>query len=203
MKLMRWALYFILPLIASPGRATEQVMLVLGDSLSAAYGIATGKGWVDLMQARLTAEKSPWRVVNASISGETTSGGLSRLPELLERHQPKLVLIELGSNDGLRGLSLGQIEDNLRRMVELSRQSGSQVILVGARLPPNYGPAYTGAFFGLFEKVATSTESALIPFLLEGVAEDRSLLQADALHPTAQAQPRLLENVWSVMQGLL
>ena len=187
--------------VAMPLPASERVVLVLGDSLSAAFGINPKDGWVSLLQQRLDTRGGGWRVVNAGISGDTTAGGLSRLPHLLELHRPQLVIIELGSNDGLRGFGFDQIRTNLRRMIALSRGSGAKVVLVGARLPPNYGVAYADAFHRLFLEVAESEQVSLVPFLLEGVAQDRSLMQGDGYHPNAEAQLRLLENVWPTLES--
>ena len=178
-------------------------ILVLGDSLSAAYGFAQADGWVALLQERLRARGLDYAVINAGISGDTTAGGLTRLPALLARHRPALLLIELGANDGLRGLKTAVLRDNLTRMVQLGQAAGSQVLLIGIRLPPNYGAAYERAFQAVFQEVAAAKGVPLVPFLLEGVAEDRGLMQADEIHPTAAAQPRILENVWPVLAPLL
>ena len=186
-----------------PLSASEPVILVLGDSLSAAFGIDRKVGWVSLLQKRLDSLGGDWQVVNAGISGDTTAGGLSRLPRLLELHRPQLVVLELGSNDGLRGFGFDQIRSNLQRMISLSRDAGADVLLVGARLPPNYGAAYADSFHQLFLDVAEREQVALVPFLLEGVARDPSLMQADGYHPNAAAQPRLLENVWPQLEPLL
>ncbi|MBR9883948.1 MAG: arylesterase [Oceanospirillales bacterium] len=191
----------MLVLLSNPVFASS--MLVLGDSLSAAYGLPLEKGWVNLMRERAQAQDPSIDVVNASVSGETTSGGLSRLPGLLETHAPAIVLIELGANDGLRGTPLNIVRDNLNGLVERAQASGAQVVLIGNRLPPNYGPQYTQAFFDLFSQVATEKGVALVPFLLEGVAEDWDLMQDDGYHPKAEAQPRLLETVWPQVAPLL
>lgn len=179
------------------------VLLVLGDSLSAAYGIALDQGWVHLLQTRIRERGLPYQVVNAAISGDTVAGGLSRLPSLLAEHAPAIVLVELGANDGLRGFSPSQIENDLAALVEKAQASGARVVLIGVRLPPNYGPAYTERFQRLYERVAERTGVALVPRLLTGVAEDRGQMQADGLHPSASAQPRILENVWPVLEPLL
>ena len=162
----------LLLLFSLSANALERSLLVLGDSLSAAYGIPREAGWVQLLERRLAALRPPWRLVNASISGETTAGGLTRLPRLLERHRPRLVIIELGSNDGLRGLSLARMEENLHAMIGLARARGARVLLVGGRLPPNYGEAYATAFRQGFQALAESEQVALVPFLLAGVAGD-------------------------------
>ncbi|MEN8179956.1 MAG: arylesterase [Pseudomonadota bacterium] len=186
-----------------PAWSAERSILVLGDSLSAAYGIDTDAGWVNLLQQRLSERQPAWRVINGSITGDTTAGGLSRLPPLLEQHQPEIVIIELGSNDGLRGLSFRQLRKNQLEMIDAVEESGGQVLLIGGRLPPNYGAAYIEAFHQLFRGVAEVRSLPLVPFLLEGVAQDRNLMQADGYHPAEVAQPRLLENVWLVLEALL
>lgn len=182
---------------------TVPTILILGDSLSAAYGIDLEEGWVRLLEGRLKERGLDDRVVNASISGETTAGGLSRLPALLARHRPSVLVIQLGANDGLRGLSLDALGGNLSQLVQLGRESGSFVLLVGVQLPPNYGAAFNDGFQAVFQSVAASQQVPLVPSLLTGVAEDWSLMQADGLHPTAQAQPRILENVWPGLLPLL
>jgi len=179
---------------------------VLGDSLSAEYGLDRGSGWVALLDQRLHAEKKPFEVINASISGETTSGGRSRLPALLKQHQPSVVLIELGANDALRGLPLPHTRDNLDAMTIASMASGARVLLIGMQLPPNYGPQYTREFAAMFGEVAISHKAALVPFLLQGVADRAdadSLFQADRIHPRAEAHPTLLNNVWPRLLPLL
>lgn len=183
--------------------ASAPVVLVLGDSLSAAYGLPLDQGWVRLLQARIAAHDLPHRVVNASISGDTVAGGLSRLPALLAAQAPQIVVVELGANDGLRGFSPARIQADLVRLIEQVQAAGAQVLLAGVRLPPNYGPAYTERFQRLYATVAAETGAALVPRLLDGVAEEPSLMQADGLHPTAAAQPRLLENLWPVLRPLL
>lgn len=189
-----------------PARKAQGPVLVVGDSLSAEYGIRRGSGWVALLQERLNAQKVPVQVVNAGISGDTTSGGRSRLPTLLTQHQPALVVIELGSNDALRGLSLAMTRDNLRAMVALSQQAGAEVLLVGMEMPPNYGARYTQEFRAMFEEVAKSQKVALVPFLLKGVADApdaMSLFQSDRIHPNEKAQSILLDNVWPAVRQLL
>ena len=175
-------------------------ILVLGDSISAAYGIQREQGWVSRLQARLADD---WQVVNASISGETTGGGLARLPDALDTHNPAVVIIELGGNDGLRGYPIERIRDNLSRMVDLALGAGGRVLLVGMEIPPNYGPRYTRAFAGLFSEVAERHQVALVPFLLERVALLPELMQDDGIHPTAAAQDELLETVWPYLAPLL
>ncbi|MEO8716812.1 MAG: arylesterase [Burkholderiales bacterium] len=183
--------------------AWGKTVLVFGDSLSAAYGIAAKDGWVALLDERLQREQPDYNVVNASISGETTAGGVSRLPRVLARHKPALVIVELGANDGLRGLPVKQMEKNIAAMMAMSKKAGAKVLLVGMRVPPNYGPEYTDEFAAAFERLARRHKSALAPFLLEGVAEDLSLFQPDRIHPTEKAQPLLLDNVWKSLRPLL
>lgn len=179
------------------------MLLVFGDSLSAGYGLKAGEGWVDLLGQRLAAEGYEFRLVNASVSGETTAGGLARLPRALELHQPAIMVLELGANDGLRGLPPAATRANLERMVQLAATRGIRVLLVGIRMPPNYGPRYTAEFDAMYARIATGERVALAPFLLEGVATEPSLLQPDNLHPNEAAQPRLLRNVWPQLQPLL
>lgn len=175
-------------------------ILVLGDSLAAGYGLERGEGWVDLLQQRLDESGRTIELINASVSGETTSGGLSRLPDLLELHKPDMVLLELGANDGLRGIPLTIVEANLNKLVELVNATDASTIMLGNRLPPNYGPRYTQEFFELFQEVAAVHDLPLVPFLLDGVATDWDLMQADGLHPNAEAQPIILETVWQVLE---
>lgn len=179
------------------------MILVFGDSLAAGYGIDVRDGWVARLGNRLREQGYPHRVVNASISGETTAGGRTRLPEALARHRPAIVVLELGANDGLRGLALTQTRDNLAAMIGLAERAGARVLLVGMRLPPNYGPAYTNGFAGVYGELARERGVALLPFLLEGVALEPRLMQPDGLHPRVEAQPRLLENVWAALVPLL
>ena len=183
-------------------------ILVFGDSLSAAYGIPRESGWAALLAQRLQVQKlqtdkPAYQVVNASVSGETTAGGLTRLPTLLQTHQPQLTILALGANDGLRGLPLLQTARNLENMITLAQKQGSKVLLVGMQLPPNYGAAYTSKFQNLFRDVAEKKKVRLLPFLLDGIATQANLFQADGLHPTAQAQPALLNNVWRELAPML
>ncbi len=184
----------------SSASAEKPVMLVWGDSLSAAYGIPLEQGWVSLLGKRL---EDTHTVINGSISGETTAGGLTRLPAALKLHQPDYVLLELGANDGLRGLSIQRMQANLQQMLELSQAAGAKPVLLGIRIPPNYGPVYTEKFEQVFVDLAEKYKLPLLPFLLEGVALDDALMQADGLHPTAEAQPKILEHVWSVLAEVL
>ena len=183
--------------------ARAGTLLVLGDSLSAGYGLASGEGWVTLLQGRLAAHQMSWQVVNASISGDTTADGLARLEVALRRDHPDWVLVELGANDGLRGLPLSAMRHNLDAIVTRAQAHGARVLLIGMRLPPNYGPQYTEGFQRVYRELASSRHLPLVPFLLDGVALDPALMQADQLHPTAEAQPRLLDNVWRVLAPLL
>lgn len=182
---------------------TGPTVLVLGDSISAGYGIQREQGWVYRLRKRLAEEGAGWQVVNASISGETTGGGLARLPKELDTHDPAVVIIELGGNDGLRGYPVQTIRQNLSRMVELARDAGSRVLLLGMQIPPNYGPRYTRAFTATFEDVAEDHGVPLVPFLLEQVALEPGLMQDDGIHPTAEAQSLLLEAVWPHLAPLL
>lgn len=175
----------------------------MGDSLSAAYGIETARGWVDLLAQRLKADGYDYRVVNASVSGDTSAQGLTRLPLELQRHRPVIVILELGANDGLRGLSLAALRENLGRMITLSQQAGARVLLVGIYLPPNYGPDYTQKFAAVYPQLAREHHLPLVPFLLAGVAEHRDWMQADGLHPLPMAEPRVLDNVWIKLEPLL
>lgn len=179
------------------------VLLVLGDSLSAEYGLPRDTGWVKLLEERLAQSGAQFSVVNASISGETTSGGLTRLPDLLKTHQPRIVVIELGANDGLRGLSVVALRSNLRALVKACRSAGARVLLVGIRVPPNYGPHYGEDFFSSFEKISREEKISYLPFLLEGFAENADMFQSDRLHPTEAAQSLILNNVWPKLQPLL
>lgn len=200
---MRSLLVVALVLAATNAYSASKTVLVLGDSLSAEYGIARNSGWVSLLQERLKSEKLSAVVVNASISGETTSGGAARLPALLNKHKPDIVIIELGANDGLRGLSFSSIESNLHTMIKAAKNAKAQVLLVGMRLPPNYGPDYTERFHALFGKVAKAANVPLVPFFLEGVATRDDLFQPDRIHPTAAAHPLMLDNVWPKLKPLL
>ncbi len=199
----RLALGLLLLGFAQSSAATGQSVLVLGDSISAAYGMSLEQGWVALLADQLEASHPHTVVVNASISGETSGGGLRRLPQLLEQHQPRIVIIELGGNDGLRGYPVNRFRDNLREMAQLSQQAGARVIFLSMEIPPNYGSRYTRLFRESFGVVAEETGSVLGPFMLEGVATEPSLMQADGIHPTVEAQPALLNNVWPTLQSLL
>jgi len=192
-------LFVSLPLAAAEPRP----LLVLGDSLSAAYGIAPQEGWVALLAERLKSSKPIRKVVNASISGETTAGGLARLPALLAEHKPALVIVELGANDGLRGLPLAQARANLAGALDAIRGAGARALLIGIELPVNYGPQYRDGLREVYRGLAHEFNVPLVPFLLEGVALDPALMQEDGLHPKAAAEPRVLDTVWSVLQPAL
>jgi acyl-CoA thioesterase-1 len=191
---------------AQAAAARKPVILVVGDSLSAEYGLKRGDGWVPLLEKRLGEQKVAATVINASISGDTTSGGRARLPGLLAQHQPTHVVLELGANDALRGLPLAGTEDNLLQMTKAAQAAGAQVLIVGIQVPPNYGSDYTRRFEAIFAKVASATKAPVVPFLLKGVADgpDAAMLfQADRIHPTAAAQPRMLDNVWPTLRKML
>ena len=182
------------------------VVLVLGDSLSAEYGLQRGQGWVSLLTAQLATQKIPAQVVNASLSGETTSGGRSRLPSLLQQRQPQVVIIELGGNDALRGLALAQTQDNLLTMSKAAKASGAKVLLLGMQMPPNYGADYAQQFAKIYVQAAHQSQAQLLPFFLKGIGDDPDPLkwfQADRIHPNAAAQPQLLKNTWPLLQPLL
>ena len=177
----------------------DTTILVMGDSLSAEYGLSRGSGWVKLLEDQLQKQSSPWMVFNASISGETTSGGLTRLPSLLEQKKPRIVLLELGANDALRGLSVDQTETNLRKMIQASKKSGAKVLLFGMQIPPNYGQDYTNQFRAIYSKLAKQEGVELLPFFMQGIASQKELFQADNIHPNEKAQAILFRNVWSAM----
>lgn len=189
--------------IASNGKNSTFTLLVLGDSLSASFGIKQSQGWVSLLSEKINQHQYPIEVVNASISGETTQGGLQRLPALLKKHNPSLVIVELGGNDGLRGLKLLMIESNLQRIVQLIKEHKAKALLTGIRLPPNYGQIYTEKFYKIYSDLADRENIPLVPFLMDGVATSKQLMQNDGIHPTQEAQPILLKNVWEKLQPLL
>ena len=183
--------------------AAARTALVFGDSLSAAYGLSADQGWVHLLGQRVQRSGLDWRIVNASISGETAAGGLRRLPEDLKRHKPDIVVIALGANDALRGQPVAGIRANIERMVMLARAARAEPVLVGIMIPPNYGIDYAAQFRDLYPELARKLKVPLVPFLLDGVAEKPEFFQADQLHPTGAAQPRILDNVWKVLEPLL
>lgn len=203
MRIFRAITLVLLTLFASGAHSASKTILVLGDSLSAEYGLARGAGWVSLLEKRLKTENIDAIVINASISGETTSGGKSRLGALLEKHHPTVLVIELGGNDGLRGLSIRASEDNFRTMINAAKKAQAKVLLVGMQIPPNYGRNYTERFSALYPKLAKETRSALVPFLLTGVADRLELFQPDRIHPNVQAHPVILNNVWAQLKPLL
>ena len=182
---------------------TQPKVLVFGDSLSAGYGIDESRGWVPLLAARLIEQNYSYEVINGSVSGETTTGGLSRLPAMLTTHEPQVVILALGGNDGLRGLPLASIRQNLGEMVRLAKKSGARVLLAGIQIPPNYGPRYTGPFFQQYEDIANQQGVALVPFLIDGIPQQPELMQNDGIHPRAEAQSMILDNVWPVLEPLL
>ncbi|MEX3788300.1 arylesterase [Paraburkholderia sp. BR14374] len=195
-----------LPLQAHAANAPEPakpVIVVLGDSISAEYGLPRDTGWVALMRQRLAEERIDYSVANASISGDTTSGGRARLPALMERLKPSIVIVELGANDALRGVPLSTTEANLRTIIEQAQQGHAKVVLVGMYVPPNYGPDYTQKFHGLYGQLSKEFHLPLVPFLLAGIADKPDMFQADQIHPTQQAQPLLLDNVWPAVKPLL
>ena len=203
---MLLALAFALAPTHAAAQALPRKILVLGDSISDEYGMARGAGWVALLQKKLTAEKRPWQVINASISGDTTAGGRARLAQQLAQHQPQVLIVELGGNDALRGLPLQQTQANLAAMTEMAQKAGARVLLLGMQVPPNYGADYSRAFAQTFADVAKAKKTALVPFLLKGVGdvpESQKWFQSDRIHPNAQAQPLLLANVWPQLVRLL
>jgi acyl-CoA thioesterase-1 len=196
-------LLFVIIFCCSSAGAAERSILVFGDSLSAAYGIAQARGWVALLGERLKRERRDYSVANASISGETSSGGAARIEKALAQAKPRIVVLELGANDGLRGLPVPQMKANLSAIIERAQKSGARVLLLGIRLPPNYGPQYTGEFEAAFAELAKRHRTAFVPFFLEDVADKEALFLPDRIHPTEQAQPLILERVWKALAPLL
>jgi acyl-CoA thioesterase-1 len=199
----RFLALFVLIVASASAQAEAPVILVFGDSISAGYGLPLEQGWVELLRTRLKAQGYGYQVVNASVSGETTAGGLARLPRALELHHPSIVILELGGNDGLRGLPIAQMRTNLTQMTSSSTAAGAKVLLLGMRMPPNYGPEYTKQFAMVFSDLAAEKKISLVPFLLTDIALSPALLQADDIHPNAQGQPILLDNVWPTLKPLL
>lgn len=199
---MRVVLLWLLCLLV-PGHALGATLLVLGDSLSAAYGLPPQAGWVNLMQERMRAEKFALRVVNASISGETSAGGASRIERLLTQHRPSVMILALGANDGLRGLPLAQMRQHLDAILRAARQRNVRILLVGMRIPPNYGPSYTREFEAVFRELSAHHRTAFVPFLLHGFADRPEFFLPDGIHPNAAAQPLMLANVWPALRPLL
>jgi acyl-CoA thioesterase-1 len=189
--------------VSVTGAEQPHTLLVYGDSLSAAYGIAEEQGWVNLLRQKIHQQDLPYRVVNGSVSGETSSGGLARLPAMLESYQPDLVILELGGNDGLRGLPVSNLKANLLAMVEMIKDSGARVLLAGIQIPPNYGPRYTEPFYQVFGDIAEQQNLALVPFLIDGIPQQPQLMQNDGIHPRAEAQAMILDNVWPTLEPLL
>jgi acyl-CoA thioesterase-1 len=204
-RIARGALLLLFAVLAWDAAAASvpPVLLIVGDSISAGYGLPSGTGWVALLEKRLATERFTDKVVNASISGDTTAGGRERLPALLAQHRPAVTVIELGGNDGLRGGNLDAMRDNLDAMVVTAQKAGSRVLLVGMRLPPNYGPSYVQRFAAIFSEVASKHKAALVPFLFAGFGENNAMFQPDGIHPVAAAQGQLLDNVWRELAPLL
>jgi acyl-CoA thioesterase I len=202
----KWLLLFSVlatVLVAMPAVASTKTIVVYGDSLSAAYGIAQDEGWVALLQQRIALKKLKYQVINVSISGETTSGGLSRFADMLTTQKPHIVILELGGNDGLRGLSAADTYKNLDAMIQLAKAKKATVLLLGMKIPPNYGIKYSRQFSENYQTLAKKHSIKLVPFFLEGVAGNPKLIQADGLHPLAIAQPKILENIWSILVKIL
>ncbi len=198
-----WFLSAGLALMCMAQNAAAGTVLIVGDSISAAFGLDTRQGWVALLEKRLVDQGFSARVVNASVSGDTSAGGQARLPALLAEHKPEVVVLKLGGNDGLRGQPPQQLQQNLASMIDSSRTAGAKVLLLGMQLPPNYGVRYTQAFAKVYDQLATEKQVALVPFFLDGVGGHPELMQADGLHPAAAAQDKLLENVWPTLKPLL
>ena len=196
-------LFLLLTIFPASAARAAQTILVFGDSISAGYGLAQDEGWVALLEQRIQREHLDYRVVNASISGETTLGGLNRIPAALNDHQPAVVIIALGGNDGLRGNPLEETRRNLIGIVAACRKAGAKVVIAGMRVPPNYGPVYARRFEGLFAEVARQQNVSLVPFMLQGFADDRNMFQADGIHPVSGAQPRILLNIYRRLRPLL
>ncbi len=196
-------LIFAFSLVASGAENDMRSLLIYGDSLSAAYGMAEDDGWVALLDQKIQQENRRYRVVNGSVSGETSTGGLERLPSMLRSYNPDIVVLELGGNDGLRGLPLNLLKNNLKRMVALIRESGAETLLSGIQIPPNYGPRYATPFYELFYQIAEEDKVAFIPFLIDGIPQQPELMQDDGIHPKPEAQPIILENVWTYLLPML
>ncbi|MFO7993187.1 MAG: arylesterase [Marinobacter sp.] len=201
---LRSIVFLALICIGLQVQASQSTLMIYGDSLSAAYGVQTEEAWVALLRERLDKEGlDQWQVVNASISGETTDGGLRRLPDLLDKNQPDIVILELGGNDGLRGFPPDVIRSNLAGMIEQVNESGAKALLVGMQIPPNYGQRYTRAFADIYPELAEEHETELVPFFLDGIFDQEGMMQDDDIHPTAEAQGQLLDNVWPVLEPML
>lgn len=193
----------LLLLLILPNVAFAHIILIVGDSLSAAYGIPVEKGWVSLLQERLDTRDSPWQITNASISGDTTANARARLPRALASHEPAVVLLALGGNDGLRGLSLAAMKSNLDTMISSVQEAGAQVLLIGVQLPPNYGPRYTEKFQAIYHELARERDIRLLPSLVDGIGTEQNLMQPDGIHPNASAQPLIRDRVWEELVPLL
>ena len=191
------------PAVARSAEEATNTLLVYGDSLSAAYGIQEAQGWVTLLESRLNEENWTYKLINGSVSGETTTGGLERLPAMLSTYQPDLVILELGGNDGLRGLPLETLKANLKKMISLIKAAGGEVLLTGIQIPPNYGPRYTEPFFSLYTEISEEDSLALVPFLIDGIPQQPELMQNDGIHPKAEAQIMILDNVWPYLEPML
>lgn len=200
---LKRVLLLCLMLCAPAAYSASKTLLVLGDSISAEYGLPRDSGWVSLLQTRLSDDKLPVSVVNASISGETTAGGLTRLPGLLQQHKPAVLIIELGGNDGLRGLSLAATQSNLREMIKSADRMGARVLLLGMRVPPNYGPDYSKRFAAMYQGLARERNVKLVPFLFAGLEDTERFFQQDRIHPNQRAQTVMLDNVWPSLRSLL
>ncbi|KPP97613.1 MAG: lysophospholipase [Marinobacter sp. HL-58] len=201
---LRSIVFLALICVCAQAQASQNTLMIFGDSLSAAYGVQTEEAWVALLEERLEEEGlDQWQVVNASISGETTDGGLRRLPRLLDKNQPDIVILELGGNDGLRGFPPDVIRQNLASMIEQVNDAGARALLVGMQIPPNYGQRYTRAFADIYPELAEEQETELLPFFLDGIYDQEGMMQDDDIHPTAEAQGRLLDNVWPVLEPML
>ena len=203
MRRILWLVLLWLGCAGAAAAAPGKTVLVLGDSLSAAHNIAAAQGWVHLLEVRLADMEPGWTAINASISGETSLSGRNRLPALLEKYHPGVLVLELGANDGLRGLPLPALRENLAAMIDAAQKSGARVRLLGIELPVNYGPQYRDGLRAVYAELARDKRTALVPFLLEGVATDASLMQDDGLHPTAAGEPKVLDNVWNALRPLL
>jgi len=193
----------LLLFLVLPNLAEARIILIVGDSLSAAYGIPVEQGWVSLLQQRLDSRDYPYRILNASISGDTTASARARLPQALASHEPAMVLLELGGNDGLRGLSLTEMKSNLGAMIASVQETGAQLLLVGVQLPPNYGPRYTERFQAVYRELAAEHDLALLPSLVDGIGTEQDLMQQDGIHPNVSAQPLIRDRVWEALLPLL
>lgn len=205
MRLIRLCLFCLCCSTSSSSWAADEnlTLLIYGDSLSASYGIEEEQGWVNLLKIKLVTEKLSVNVVNGSVSGETTTGGLARLPAMLDSYQPELMILELGGNDGLRGLPLDLMRENLASMIDLAKTNGTEVILTGIQIPPNYGPRYTAPFFASYAALAEQKSLPLVPFLIDGIPQHPELMQNDGIHPRAEAQSMILDNVWPILESQL